>query len=121
MSDPLIHYHLVRFCGLTRYTRPGYMCRTLPPDLLLGEGLADFDLAVSTEIFTKGVGVQREWLLWASVFASTDSRLINMLHLIGCIQENEGGHVGYVCVPKTRSTSANDGLVSALRSFSTLS
>ena len=30
-SDPLIHYHLVRFCGLTR---PGYMCRTLPPSLL---------------------------------------------------------------------------------------
>ena len=53
MSDPLIHYHLVRFCGLAR---PGYMCRTLPPELMLDAGLADFDLAVSTEIFTKGFG-----------------------------------------------------------------
>ena len=53
MSDPLIHYHLVRFCGLAR---PGYMCRTLPPELMLDAGIADFDLAVSTEIFTKGVG-----------------------------------------------------------------
>ena len=25
--DPLIHYHLVRFCGLTR---PGYICRSWP-------------------------------------------------------------------------------------------
>ena len=38
------------------------MCRTLPPQLLLEAGLADFDLADSTEIFTKGVGEQwREW------------------------------------------------------------
>ena len=27
MSDPLIHYHLVRFYGITR---PSYMCQTLP-------------------------------------------------------------------------------------------
>ena len=53
MSDPLIHYHLVRFCGLAR---PGYMCRTLPPDLMRDAGIADFDHAISTEIFTKGVG-----------------------------------------------------------------
>ena len=59
MSDPLIHYHLVRFCGLAR---PGYMCRTLPPELMLDAGLADFDLAVSTEIFTKGVGERCRFL-----------------------------------------------------------
>ena len=59
MSDPLIHYHLVRFCGLAR---PGYMCRTLPPELMRDAGIADFDLAVSAEIFTKGVGERwREW------------------------------------------------------------
>ena len=59
MSDPLIHYHLVRFCGLAR---PGYMCRTLPPDLMRDAGIADFDHAISTEIFTKGVGDRwREW------------------------------------------------------------
>ena len=59
MSDPLIHYHLVRFCGLAR---PGYMCRTLPPDLMRDAGIADFDHAISTEIFTKGVGERwREW------------------------------------------------------------
>ena len=52
MSDPLIHYHLVRFCGLIR---PGYMCRTLPPGLWQSSrvGLDAFDLAVSAEIFNK--------------------------------------------------------------------
>ena len=65
--------------------------------------------------------MQRERLLRASVLASTDSRLINMLHLTGCTHEDQGDHIGYVCVPNTRSTSANDGLVSALRSFSMLS
>ena len=61
MSNPLIHYHLVRFCGLTR---PGYMCRTLPPRLLRspGVGLQDFDLAVAPEIVVKGVGEHcRAW------------------------------------------------------------
>ena len=61
MSDPLIHYHLVRFCGLTR---PGYMCRTLPPDILQSSrvGLEDFDLAVAAEIFTKAIGDR--WRSW---------------------------------------------------------
>ena len=61
MSDPLIHYHLVRFCGLTR---PGYMCRTLPPDILQSSrvGLEDFDLAVAAEIFTKAIGDR--WRTW---------------------------------------------------------
>ena len=56
MSNPLIHYHLVRFCGLTR---PGYMRRTLPPGHLQTPtvGLKEFDLAVSAEIFTKGAWV----------------------------------------------------------------
>ena len=61
VSDPLIHYHLVRFCGLTR---PGYMCRTLPSGLVESPSvhLEDFDLALSAEIFTKGVGEQwRDW------------------------------------------------------------
>ena len=56
MSDPLIHYHLVRFCGLAR---PGYMCRTLPPDLVRDAGTADFDHAVSTEILTRRASPSR--------------------------------------------------------------
>ena len=31
------------------------MCRTLPPELMRDAGIADLDLAVSTEIFTKGI------------------------------------------------------------------
>ena len=78
MSDPLIHYHLVRFCGIAR---PGYMCRTLPPQLLLAAGLADFDLAVSTEIFTKGVGEQ--WRDWPDTTLAWHRTTLQLPHHLG--------------------------------------
>ena len=78
MSDPLIHCHLVRFCGLTR---PGYICRTLPPELLLGAGLADFDLAVSTEIFNKGVGEQ--WRHWSGTTLAWHRTTLQLPHHLG--------------------------------------
>ena len=71
MSDPLIHCHLVRFCGLAR---PGYMCRTLPPELLLAAGLADFDLAVST-------GVQ--WRDWPDATLAWHRTTLQLPHHLG--------------------------------------
>ena len=81
MSDPLVHYHLVRFCGLTRL---GYMCRTLFPSMLLSPNvdLEDFDLAVSAEIFTNGVGEQwRDWsdTTLATLLLATQEKLETLL------------------------------------------
>ena len=61
MSDRLIHYHLVRFCGITR---PSYMRCTLPPAVLQTQRVSMnyFDCAVAEEILIKGTG--EHWQHW---------------------------------------------------------
>lgn len=57
------------------------MCRTLPPELMLDAGLADFDLAVSTEIFTKGVG--ERWRDWSDTTLAWHRTTLQLPHHLG--------------------------------------
>ena len=54
------------------------MCRTLPPELMLDAGIADFDLAVSAEIFTKGVG--ERWCDWSDTALAWHRTTLQLPH-----------------------------------------
>ena len=58
------------------------MCRTLPPELMLDAGIADFDLAVSTEIFTKGVG--ERWRDWSDTTLAWHRTTLQLPHHLAC-------------------------------------
>ena len=54
------------------------MCRTLPPDLMRDAGIADFDHAISTEIFNKGVGDR--WCEWSDTTMAWHRTTLQLPH-----------------------------------------